>query len=286
MAIQESAGPRLAVTGVTGRVGGGVARRLSAAGVAHRMIARDPSRAPRLDGATMARADYGDPAAGRAALEGIDTVFMVSGSEAAERVAQHRTFVDAAVAAGVSHVVYLSFYGAGPDATFTLVRDHWATEEHIRASGLTYTFVRDNLYLDFFVELAATYGRLQGPAGNGRVAAVAIDDIADAVAAILRDPAAHRGMTYSLTGPEAWTLHDLADELCEATGRPVTYDEETVEEAYASRAQYEAPEWQVDAWVSTYTAIAAGELSEPTADVERLAGHPPRRIADLAGRGD
>src|SRR5437588_13034322 len=160
----------LAVTGATGHVGGRVARLLSAAGVPQRLLVRDPARAPVLDRVTVARAEYGDPAP--EALAGIETLFMVSAAESADRVDRHRAFVDAAVAAGVGRIVYLSFYGAAPDATFTLARDHWATEEHIRASGLRHTFLRDNLYLDFMPFLVGDDGVIRGPAGDGRVAAV------------------------------------------------------------------------------------------------------------------
>jgi uncharacterized protein YbjT (DUF2867 family) len=209
------------------------------------------------------------------------TVFMVSGSETPDRVDKHRAFVDAAVAAGVEHVVYVSFYGAAADATFTLARDHWSTEQHIRASGLRWTFLRDNLYLDFFPAMVGDDGMIRGPAGSGRVAAVAQDDIADVATAILREPAAHASQTYDLTGPEALTLTEVADQLSGATESVVGYVPETVEEAYRSRAHYGAPNWQVDAWVSTYTAIAAGELEGTSDVVERVAGHPPMGLPEL-----
>ncbi|HET6919979.1 MAG TPA: SDR family oxidoreductase [Jiangellaceae bacterium] len=273
--------PTLGVTGSTGRLGGRVAARLAAAGVSQRLVVRDLARAPTLDGAPVASAEYGDPDAGVRALTGIRTLFMVSGSETPDRVDRHRTFVDAAVSAGVEHVVYLSFYGAAPDATFTLARDHWATEEHIRASGLHWTFLRDNLYLDFFPAMVGDDGIIRGPAANGRVAAVAQDDIAEVATAVLRDPAAHEGQTYDLTGPEALTMSDVADQLSWATERVVGYIPETLDDAYRSRADYGAPDWQVDAWVSTYTAIAAGELAKPTDIVERIAGHAPISLADL-----
>jgi NAD(P)H dehydrogenase (quinone) len=273
--------PTLAVTGSTGRLGGRVARRLAAAGVPQRLVVRDRVRAPRLAGTEVAAAEYGDLDAGRRALAGIQTLFMVSGSETPNRVDQHRTFIDAAVAAGLEHVVYLSFYGAAPDATFTLARDHWATEEHIRACGLRWTFLRDNLYLDFLPAMVGADGMIRGPAGDGRVAAVAQDDIADAATVVLRDPAAHAGQTYDLTGPDALTMSEVADQLSGATEHVVGYVPETVTDAYRSRAHYGAPGWQVDAWVSTYTAIAAGELAEPTDAVERIAGHPPISLADL-----
>lgn len=273
--------PRLAVTGATGRVGGRVARLLAEAGVPQRLLVRDPSRAPRLEHAEVAVAAYADPESSRRALEGIEVAFMVSGSEAPDRVAQHREFVDAAVAAGVRHLVYLSFYGAAPDATFTLARDHFATEQHIRGSGMRWTFVRDNLYLDFFPYMAGEDGVIRGPAGNGTVAAVAIDDIGDAVAAVLQDPSPHTDATYALTGPEALTLHEVAETITRVTGRDVRFHDESIDEAHASRAHYGAPDWQVDAWVSTYTAIANGELAGVTDDVRRLTGHVARSLDDV-----
>jgi NAD(P)H dehydrogenase (quinone) len=273
--------PELAVTGSTGRLGGRVARRLAAAGVAQRLVVRDQARAPSLADTQIAAAEYGDSTAGREALAGIRTLFMVSGSEAPDRVDQHRTFVDAAMAANVEHIVYVSFYGAAPDSTFTLGRDHWATEEHIRASGLRWTFLRDNLYLDFFPAMVGDDGMIRGPAANGRVAAVAQDDVADVAKAVLAEPAEHAGQTYHLTGPESLTLSEVADQLSGAVERVVGYVPETVEEAYRSRAHYGAPGWQVDAWVSTYTAIAAGEMAEPTDAVERVAGHRPLSLADV-----
>ncbi|OKI31445.1 SDR family oxidoreductase [Saccharothrix sp. CB00851] len=274
----------IAVTGATGHVGGRVARRLADAGHAQVLLVRDPSRAPRLPGTTVAQAEFADRDAVRAALGGVTTVLMVSAAESEDRVDQHRAFIDAAEDAGVAHLVYLSFAGAAPNATFTLARDHWATERRIEAGGLKFTFLRDNLYADFLPALVGDDGVLRGPAGDGRVAAVAQDDIADAVTAVLTDPAAHVDRTYELTGPEALTLHEVAAVLAESTGRTITYHPETVEEAYRSRASYGAPDWQLDAWVSTYTAIANGELARVTDAVPTLTGHPATSSADLLRR--
>jgi NAD(P)H dehydrogenase (quinone) len=271
----------LGITGSTGRLGGRIARRLAEAGVPQRLLVRDPARAPQLPASTLAPASYDDAAAVRDALTGLSTVLMVSGAEHPDRVGQHRTFVDAAADAGVEHLVYVSFLGASPDATFTLARDHWATEQHIRARGLRATFLRDSLYADFFPFMTGDDGVIRGPAGDGRVAAVAQDDIADAAVAVLRDPAAHAGASYDLTGPEALTMTEVAGTIAAVAGRPVRYEPETVEEAYASRASYGAPDWQVDAWVSTYTAIAAGELATVSSAVPDLTGHPARTLAEV-----
>ena len=260
-----------------------MARHLADAGVAQRLLVRDAGRAPRLPGADVSQADYGDGDGVRRALTGVGTVFMVSASETPDRVAQHRTFIDAAVAAGVGHLVYVSFYGASPTSTFTLARDHAATEEHIRAGGMSFTFLRDNIYADFLPSMVGPDGVLRGPAGQGRVAAVAQQDIAEVAAVVLRAPGGHAGATYDLTGPQALTLAEAAAVIGAAGARVVTYHPETEAEAYASRAVFEAPDWQVTAWVSTYLAIARGELDGVSDAIPRLLGRPATSLADLLG---
>lgn len=273
--------PDLAVTGSTGQLGGLVARLLAGAGLPQRLLVRDAGRAPDLPDAVPVLASYADPVLAKSSLEGVKTLFMVSAAEAEDRLQQHFAFVDAAAAAGVRHVVYTSFFGAAPDAAFTLARDHYATEERIKASGMNYTFLRDNFYLDFLPLLAGEDGVIRGPAGTGVMAAVARADIARCAFAVLRDPALHAGKTYNLTGPEDISLARAAELLTAGTGRTISYRNETLEEAYASRASYGAPPWQVDAWVSTYTAIAAGGLAGPTSAVRELTGQDPLGLGDV-----
>jgi NAD(P)H dehydrogenase (quinone) len=264
----------LAVTGSTGRLGSRVARGLSQLGVNQRLVVRDPAKAPALPGTHIATADYGDRAAVRTALTGAHTVFMVSAAETADRVQQHLTFIDAVVAAGVQRIVYVSFIGASPEATFTLARDHWATEEHLRSVGVAHTILRDNIYADFTPHFLGTDGNIRGPAGDGRVALVAQADIAEVAIAVLTSDGAYDGRTLNLTGPTALTMNEIAGILSDHLGKTVCYVPETIEEAYASRAVYGAPAWQVDAWVSTYTAIAVGELAEVSVDIPEVTGQP------------
>ncbi|PPL18818.1 NAD(P)H-binding protein [Microterricola pindariensis] len=276
---------RIGITGSTGYIGGLVTKALVAGPVPDqtlRLITRDPARLPSLDGVAngdvlsaieVVQASYDSVTA--VDLGELDVVFMVSATESADRREQHRQFVRAATNAGVPHIVYTSFVGADPGATFTLAQDHAYTEEVIRASGMRFTFLRDNLYLDLLPHFADENGVIRGPAGQGRVAAVARADVADAAVAVIRDLPSHLDATYTLTGPEALTL----DEIAAATG--LTFQNETIEEAYASRAHYGVEQWQLDAWVSTYTAIADGSLAAVSNDVRRLTGHPARSLADL-----
>jgi uncharacterized protein YbjT (DUF2867 family) len=259
-----------------------VARRLAERGVAQRLVVRDPGRAPALDGAEVVPGSYDDREGLRRAFQGTRTLFMVSASEDPDRLALHDNVVRAATDAGVERVVYTSFYGAAPRCTFTFGRDHWHTEQRVLDSGLSHTFLRDSLYLDFLPLMVGADGVIRGPAGDGRVAAVTRDDIADVAVAVLLDEAdRHDGRTYDLTGPEALSMAEIAEVLSRFAGRPVAYHAETLEEAYASRASYGAPDWEVDGWVTTYVAIANGDLAGTSDDVATVAGHPPTSLADF-----
>ncbi|MFD7946072.1 hypothetical protein, partial [Streptomyces sp. NPDC059744] len=220
----------------------------------------------------------------RPALGVYKNVLIVASNYIPNGFIQPHTSVSAALAAHVERIVYVSFLGAAPDATFTFARDHWHTEAHIRVSGVRHTFLRDSWYLAGIPAMTGADGVLRGPAGEGRVAAVAHEDIADAATAVLladteSEDTRHDGVTYDLTGPEAFTLAEAAEELSRATGRTITYHPETREEAYASRAQYGAEEWEVAGWVTSYEAIADGEMSTVSDAVTRLTGRPAKSLA-------
>jgi len=146
---EPAPGDLIAVTGATGLVGRQVASNLAAHDRSIRLVVRNPQRVADGGRADVRQASgYGAFDEMHVALQGVHTLFLIPAAESADRVQQHRTAVDAALAAGVRRIVYLSFLGAAEDATFTLARDHWHTEQHIRAAGLPWTFLRMNLYMD------------------------------------------------------------------------------------------------------------------------------------------
>jgi uncharacterized protein YbjT (DUF2867 family) len=281
----------LALTGVTGALGGRVAAALAADpgadDVTLRLVVRDAARAPRLPGAEVVAVPggYADGPGLTAALSGADTVYLVSAAEAEDRLTQHLTAVDAAAAAGAERVVYTSFLGASPDATFTLVRQHAATEERLAAAGVRWTALRHSMYADFvpfFATVEDGGAVIAAPAGDGAASFVARDDCADVAAALLRsdDPGVD-GRTLDVTGPQALTLAEAAAVLAEVSGRPVGYRPQTVEEAWATRRPSGHPDWEIEGWVSSYTAIAAGELAAVSDVVPTLTGHPARPLATV-----
>jgi uncharacterized protein YbjT (DUF2867 family) len=276
--------PIFCVTGASGGLGGRVARRLADAGARQVLAVRNPARAPQIAGTEVRTAVYDDPSLLPTAFAGVTTLFLVSAAEHPDRVRLHRQAIDAAVDAGVTRIVYTSFLGASPDATFTFARDHYATEEHLRATGLATTFLRNSMYQDFLPFFASPEdGVMRGPAGDGAVSAVARDDIADVAVRVLLEPYVHDGRTYDVTGPSAFTLAEAAELLTEISGRLVRYEPETEEQAYASRAGA-GEDFEIAGWVSSYQAIAAGELSTVSDAVETITGSPAMSFRDLLRR--
>jgi NAD(P)H dehydrogenase (quinone) len=277
----------IGVTGATGGIGGRVARRLAELGVEQRLIVRDASRAPQLDGAEVVEVEgYADGESMRRGFDGVDRLLLVSAAESARRQAEHASAIDAAADAGVEQVVYTSFLSAAPDCEFTFGRDHWHAEERIKARGLGYTFLRDSIYLDFIPLFAGEDRVIRGPAGDGRLAPVARDDVAD-VAAIALTEDGHVGQSYPMTGDESMTLAEAAATLSRVAGVEVRFVDETKEEARESRKPSGAPDWMIEGWITTYSQIATGEMDIVADTVKRVTGHAPVRLEEfLRGNPD
>ena len=271
----------IGITGVTGKLGSYVADLVDKKGIASIHLARSPERATVYASAEIRKMVYTNTPEVVEALRGIDVLLMVSARENPERVEEHTSFLDAAKLAGVQHIVYTSFYGADEKATFTLSRDHAQTEAYIKKLGFTYTFLRDNFYLDFFIDIALENGEIRGPAGRGRVSAVARKDTSSVAAEILLHAKKWENQTLNLTGPEDLSMEEIVAHLSKETGNSIRYVDESLEEAYESRKKWPAQTWEYDAWVSTYTAIKAGEQAGVSTDVEKGLGRPAMTLIDV-----
>ena len=271
----------IGITGVTGKLGSYVADLVDKKGIASIHLARSPERATVYASAEIRKMVYANTPEVVEALKGIDVLLMVSARENPERVEEHTSFLDAAKLAGVQHIVYISFYGADEKATFTLSRDHAQTEAYIKELGFTYTFLRDNFYLDFFIDIALENGEIRGPAGRGRVSAVARKDTSRVAAEILLNPKEWENQTLNLTGPEDLSMEEIVELLSKETGNAITYVDESVEEAYESRKKWPAQNWEYDAGVSTSTALKVGEQAGVSTDVEKVLGRPASSLLDI-----
>lgn len=272
----------IVVTGASGAVGGVVARSLAARGVPFRMLTREPRRAPDLPGAEVAVGAYDRPDELAAALEPGDRVFMVSmhaGRD--ERLALHRSFIDVATRRRVGRIVYLSFVGAGPDASFLHARSHGATEAMLRASGLPWGAVRNAMYGDAIATWFDTAGRITGPGGDGHVSFSHSAELGEAIATLLADPTHDGREVVTITTPDAVSLAELAVLATEVGGDRYVYEPLPRDEWLAYRRSLGRAEWSIEAGISYYDGVALGEADVVSRDYEELTGTPARTVREL-----
>lgn len=266
----------VAVTGATGQLG-----RLVIAGLKAKMdasdivaLARSPEKAADL-GVTTRKADYDAPETLAPALAGIDTLLLISGSEIGQRTAQHRAVIDAAKAAGVGHIVYTSLLRADT-SPMSLATEHRETDALIKASGLTYTILRNGWYTENYtgsVPGAVQAGALVGSAGDGRISSAARADYADAAVAVLT-AGDHAGKTYELAGDAAYTLSDLAAEVSTQSGKTIPYQNLPQDEYAKILVSVGLPEGFAGALAGFDVDASKGALFHDGKDLSRLIGRP------------
>jgi NAD(P)H dehydrogenase (quinone) len=271
----------IVVTGATGHVGGLVARELERRGEPMRLAVHTLDKAPKVDGAEVVHADYGDPDSLAEALHEGDRVFMVSMHQGPDqRLRLHESFVDAAAEAGVGYVVYLSFLAAGPDAIFLHARSHGATEQMLRDAGLPFTSIRNGMYADDIPGWFDAEGVDRAPGGDGRMSFSYRPELADVIATTLAQPG-HEGKVYDITTPEAVSLGQLATIASDVTGDDYRYEPEDDAWWEARWRKKGKEQWGIDAGLTSYEALREGEFDIVTNDYRTITGRDPLTIAQI-----
>jgi NAD(P)H dehydrogenase (quinone) len=280
----------LVVSGASGHLGRSVAERLLAGGRPEsiRLLTRTPEAIADLAalGANVRRVDLDDPATLAGALDGAHRLLLISTDALDRRVAQHRAAIDAAVQAGVPHVIYTSVVNPDPSNPAAVVETHRRTEEDLRGAGCAWTILRNNLYAEFQAQEArdaAAGGRLVHNRGDGRAAYVSREDCAACAAAVLAGEG-HEDKAYDVTGPESLSAEDLAALYAELAGRPV----EAVavdDEAFVAMLAGESAEghlvYGARLVASFGQAIRQGCFARVSDAVVTLTGHAPRSVREV-----
>ncbi|MBD0275713.1 MAG: SDR family oxidoreductase [Acetobacteraceae bacterium] len=274
------------VTGATGSNGTELTKLLASRGVPVRAMvrSRDKARAvASLAGVEAVLGDFDDAASVERALRGVERAFLVTdSSERAE--ARQRAFVDAARRTGLKRVVKLSQFAADEGSPVRFLRYHAAVERAIVESGIQYTFLRPNLFMQGLLAFRASIaaeGRFFAAAGEARVSVVDVRDIAAAAAAALTGDG-HEGRTYDLTGPEALTHAEMAASLSGALGRPVAFVDVPPEAMLKALLGAGLPPWQAEGLVEDYAHYRRGEASAVGPGVRDATGEPPRSFSAFA----
>jgi NAD(P)H dehydrogenase (quinone) len=280
----------LVVAGASGHLGRGVAEELlTRVGPAEvRLLTRTPDRLAALAarGADVRRADLDEPATLPDALAGARRLLLVSTDALDRRVAQHRAAIEAAVRAGVEHVIYTSVVSPDPSNPAAVVETHRATEEDLRAAGCAWTLLRNSLYAEYQapeMEAAVASGRLVHNRGGGRAAYVSRRDCAAVGAAVLAGDG-HAGQAYDVTGPESLSAADLAALYEELGGRPVkavAVDDDAFVATIAGDAEDGHLAYGARLVASFGRAIREGWFADVSDTVQRLTGRPPRSVREV-----
>jgi uncharacterized protein YbjT (DUF2867 family) len=273
------------VTGATGNTGSVLLRLLEERGVKARAMIRHERDIARLGSASTSAVigDFDDADSIAAALDGVDSAYLVTPSSANAEAQQIR-FAELAAAANVKHLVKLSQFAADEASPVRFLRYHGAVERRIRELGLGYTFLRPNLYFQGFLAfraMIANDGRFFAPIGEARVSAVDVRDIALIAAAALTEPG-HVGNTYTITGPAAVSHAEIARAIGDAIGRNVTFVDVTPEDFSGALKKLGAPTWQVEGLVEDYAHYARGEAAEALPTVREVTGSEPRDVTVFA----
>ncbi|MGW7298239.1 SDR family oxidoreductase [Streptomyces sp. NPDC054829] len=273
------------VTGATGNVGRTVVTALRDRGASVRAFVRDAERARRTlgDEVGLAVGDFGDPASLRAALRGVDAVFLTS-ADGPDKVAHETAVIDAASTAWVPRLVKLSSPRVEIGSDLAFWDWHGRIEQHLRTSGVPAVCLRSGYLMSNLLAAAegvAASGQLIAPAGTARIAMTDPADVGAAAAVLLTEDG-HEGRTYTLTGPESVTYGEVAAVLSEVTGREVGYVDVPDEAARAGLAASGAPEWLVDGVVGLFGKLREGACAEVTGTVRALTGREPRTLTEWA----
>lgn len=272
------------VTGGTGRLGSRVVTRLLAGGAEVRALVRPTSVIPGdWEGVEVVSGDMDVLATAAPAVQGADTLFLLSPMTPWLDLYES-ALVGAAERAGVRHVVKLSTTTPHPNSPIPWWRAHWRAEQRLRASSVPWTVVRPNGIAMFLLDYADDVSRSGGfatAAGDGRMALVHPDDVADVCAALLLDGAVHRGATLDLTGPEAVCYDDVAAMLGGLLSRPVTHTHLDADAGAESLRMRGFDGWLAEGILANWlmTRDGAGGFGRLSGDVEAVLGRPPRSVS-------
>ncbi len=273
------------VTGATGNNGSEIVKQLVAAGAPVRALVRNPEKAAAMlpSGVEIVQGDLNDIASLDVALQGIDRAMLVS-SYAENQVELQGNLIKAAQQTDGPHIVKFSVLGADPDGFGSVLRWHGQTEKELEASGLPYTHLRPNSFMQnllMFAQGISSQGAFSLPAGDTKISFVDIRDVA-AVAVKLLTETGHEGKAYEVTGPEALSYGDCAAKLSEAIGKPVQYVAVSPAEFKQGMMGWGLPEWMVDGMNDLYTSYATGYASAVTDTTHQVTGQPSRSFDQFA----
>ncbi len=273
------------ITGATGTVGKELVKLLARPEEPIRVLVRDRNRAGSIayPGVNFAEGDFARPDSLDAALTGVNKAFLLT-APGERQVELEGNFAGALLRSRLQHVVKLSALGADPESPARFLRGHAEMERRIVESGIPFTFLRANQFMQNFLgfrDSIVNRGEFYAPLGTGCVSIVDARDVAAVAAEVLHE-FGHQNKIYEVTGPESLTYADCAERLTFALGKPVAYVDVPPETARDNMLQAGLPEWNVDGILELYAWWKFNNAAEVSGTVRKDGKRDPITFADFA----
>lgn len=228
-------------------------------------------------------ADYNDPSTLAVAFKGVSKLLLVSsGDVGLDRFLQHKNAIDVAKAVGVGLIAYTSILNADT-SNLVLADAHQKTEAYLKTSGVPYVLLRDGWYIENYtgsIPTALEHGVIIGASEEGKIAAAARKDYAEAAAVVLTTPG-HENQIYELAGEEAFTLSEYAAELSKQVSKTIPYVNLSKEEYIAALVAAGVPEGLAGILADSDVGASNGQLYSDSRDLSNLIGRPTTPLKDV-----
>ena len=272
------------ITGATGKTGSATAKSLGEKGERFRALIRNEEKKEGLEsiGGEVVIGSIENTDVVNQSMQGVKTVLVLLPNSESQ-LALEKQLVDSAKQAGVERIVKMSSIEATPDATSPIPKLHLESEEYIKQSGLAWTMIKPNFYMQNLLASAGTIkdqGKIFLPMGEGKTGMIDTTDVGTVIAKVLSEDG-HESMNHEITGPEILSFYEVAEIFSSALGKQVDYVDVPMDAYKETLGQFLTNQWHLDAVIDLFKGIAEGGIEDKTNTFNELTGETPKSLSQF-----
>ena len=272
------------ITGATGKTGSATAKSLGEKGERFRALIRNEEKKEGLEslGGEVVIGSIENTDVVNQSMQGVKTVLVLLPNSESQ-LALEKQLVDSAKQAGVERIVKMSSIEATPDATSQIPKLHLESEEYIKQSGLAWTMIKPNFYMQNLLASAGTIkdqGKIFLPMGEGKTGMIDTTDVGTVIAKVLSEDG-HESMNHEITGPEILSFYEVAEIFSKALGKQVDYVDVPMDAYKETLGQFLTNQWHLDAVIDLFKGIAEGGIEDKTDTFNELMGETPKSLSQF-----
>ena len=272
------------ITGATGKTGSATAKSLGEKGETFRALIRNEEKKEGLEslGGEVIIGSIENTQVVNQSMQGVKTVLVLLPNSESQ-LALEKQLVDSAKQAGVERIVKMSSIEATPDATSPIPKLHLESEEYIKQSGLAWTMIKPNFYMQNLLASAGTIkeqGKIFLPMGEGKTGMIDTTDVGKVLAKVLSEDG-HESMNHEITGPEILSFYEVAEIFSQVLGKQVDYVDVPMDAYKETLGQFLTNQWHLDAVIDLFKGIAEGGIEDKTDTFNELMGETPKSLSQF-----